>query len=78
MVISLRKWVRWIKRFFLFLLCIYFFYQILQWITPFFLPDIWKEKPEDGAIKVITLERKHQDWMDDITNRIYYFYWIGE
>lgn len=78
MVISLRKWVRWIKRFFLFVLCIYFFYQIIQWVVPLVLPDSWKYQPGDGAIKVISLERKYQEWTDDVKNRLYYFYWTGE
>lgn len=79
MVISLRKWIRWVKRFVLLIVCIYFFYQIIHWVVFSFFPDSWKNRPGDGAVKVITLgESSSQDWTDGIRYRLYYFYLTGE
>lgn len=78
MVISLRKWFRWGKLLFLFILCTYLFYQVINWFVPWIFPDLWNDRPGDGAVKVITLEKRYRGWTHDVKNRLYYFYWTGE
>lgn len=81
MVISLRKWLRWSKFVLLFVLGTLLLYQLISWLKPWFQPDLLRQGPGDGAVKVFSTMNqitKKEDFSTQLKNRLLLYYWLDE
>jgi len=80
MVFSLKKIKEWMRFLFLFVLFTLFLYQLITLLAPLFRPNTMYKEPSEGAVKVFAHARVENEAgvLDEIRERLFLFYWLGE
>ncbi len=77
MIISFRKWVRWLKFMLLFILLTLLLYQLTGWISDWTRPDRRYREPEGRSVKAFQLSDRVAEPRSPM-ERLRFFYWFGE